>query len=205
VIETLLEQLMMSSLWELAALLFALGYLVLAAHQKQWCWLSATISCSIYAVLFWQGKLYMESVLQAIYVVMAGYGWWQWRFQKSAAQESPGGAKYSLRWHLLQWAWLIPLAAMTAYMLSVYTDADAVWLDTYTTVFSLLATWLVTKKAYETWWYWLVIDSVYVYLYASKGFIATALLFVVYLALVLYAMWRWHQDNSQPEPVKSAG
>ena len=46
----------------------------------------------------------MESVLQAIYVVMAGYGWWQWRFQKSAAEESPGGAKYSLRWHLLQWA-----------------------------------------------------------------------------------------------------
>lgn len=204
-LDTLLEQLMMSSLWELTALLFALGYLVLAAHQKQWCWLSATISCGIYAVLFWQGKLYMESVLQAIYVVMAGYGWWQWRFQKSAAEESPGGAKYSLKWHLLQWAWLIPLAAVIAYTLSVYTDADAVWLDTYTTVFSLLATWLVTKKAYETWWYWLVIDSVYVYLYASKGFVATALLFVVYLGLVLYAMWRWHQDNPQPEPLKSVG
>ena len=33
-LDTLLEQLMMSSLWELAALLFALGYLVLAAHAE---------------------------------------------------------------------------------------------------------------------------------------------------------------------------
>ncbi|MBJ7265954.1 nicotinamide mononucleotide transporter [Idiomarina abyssalis] len=200
-LEFWLEQLMVSSPWELTALVLALGYLVLAAHQRQWCWAAAAVSCTIYAVLFWQGRLYMESLLQTIYIALAGYGWWQWQRQQSAAKESPDGAKYPLRWHLIQWVWLVPLAALIAYLLSVYTDADAAWLDTYTTVFSLLATWLVTKKAYETWWYWLVIDSVYVYLYASKGFVATALLFVVYLILVVYAMWRWRHDTQ----LKSVG
>lgn len=197
-LDSLLEQLMLSSAWELIALTLALSYLLLAAHQRQLCWAAAAISCTIYALLFWQSKLYMESVLQTIYIALAGYGWWQWQRQQTAAEESPQGAKYPLRWHALQWTWIIPVAVAIAYILSTYTDADSVWLDTFTTVFSLLATWLVTKKAYETWWYWLVIDSVYVYLYASKGFVATALLFVLYLVLVVYAMWRWRRDTALP-------
>lgn len=184
---------MLSSGWELVALLLALGYLVLAAHQKQACWFAAAVSCTLYAIIFWDARLYMESILQIIYIVMAGYGWWQWHHVTETTEHSD--VTYTRRWHLLQWTWLIPLGVIIALMLQSFTDADAVWLDTFTTLFSLLATWLVTKKAFETWWYWLVIDSVYVYLYWSKGFVATALLFVLYLVLVVYAMYRWRADN----------
>lgn len=192
-VEQLLDALFMSSGWELIALVLALAYLLLAAHQRQWCWLAAAISCSIYAVIFWQARLYMESVLQVIYIAMAGYGWWQWH-QANISEEQPE-LRFSWRWHLRQWAWLVPLAVSIALSLQHFTDADAVWLDTFTTVFSLLATWLIAQKAFETWWYWLVIDSVYVYLYWSKGFVATALLFVLYVVLVVYAMYRWKSDQ----------
>lgn len=187
--EQLLNGLMLSSGWELTALVLALAYLLLAAHQRQACWLAAALSCSIYTVIFAQAQLYMESLLQVFYIAMAGYGWWQWQYQ--VANDSPSEPRYGWRWHLTQWLWLVPLAALIAWLLQSYTDADAVWLDTYTTLFSVLATWLVTKKAFESWWYWLVIDSVYVYLYFSKGFVATALLFVLYVILVIYAMYRW--------------
>lgn len=197
----LMEKLMLSSVWELGALILALAYLVLAAHQRQWCWLAAAVSCCVYASIFWDAKLYMESLLQVIYVLMAGYGWWQWRHQGSAVEENQRGHHYSLKWHLTQWTWISVAAVITALLLQRYTDADAVWLDTFTTAFSLLATYLVTKKAMETWWYWLIIDSVYVYLYLSKGFVATAMLFVVYLALVVYAMYRWRVDD---EPAAQA-
>ncbi|WP_198678680.1 nicotinamide riboside transporter PnuC [Idiomarina seosinensis] len=192
-IQELIDQLLLSSVWELIALLLALAYLLFAAHQRQWCWLAAGISCTIYAIIFWQARLYMEALLQVFYIVMAGYGWWQW--QKSVIATEGPKRKFNWRWHALQWAWVIPAGTIIAILLDVYTDADAVWLDTYTTLFSLLATWLITQKAYETWWYWLVIDSVYVYLYWSKGFVATALLFVVYVILVVYAMYRWRADQ----------
>jgi nicotinamide mononucleotide transporter len=191
----LMDQLMLSSFWELGALLLALAYLVLAAHQRQGCWLAAAVSCCVYASIFWDAKLYMESLLQVIYVIMAGYGWWQWRQQGTAIEENQRGHHYSFKWHFKQWVWVSVVAVVTALLLQNYTDADAVWLDTFTTAFSLLATYLVTKKAMETWWYWLVIDSVYVYLYLSKGFVATAMLFVLYLVLVVYAMYRWRVDD----------
>lgn len=183
-----------SSVWELIALVFALAYLLLAAHQRQWCWLAAAVSCSIYAVIFWQARLYMEAVLQAIYILMAGYGWWQWQ-QQANQDKSPSGVVFSWRWHISQWLWLVPVAVVIALALQQFTDAEAVWLDTFTTCFSLLATWLIAQKAFETWWYWLIIDSVYVYLYWSKGFVATALLFVIYVILVVYAMYRWRADQ----------
>lgn len=191
--DELINNLLLSSGWELIALLLALSYLLLAAHQRQWCWLAAAVSCTIYAVIFGQARLYMESLLQVFYIVMAGYGWWQWR--KTEVQDNAADYRFTLRWHLLQWLWVIPLGAVVAFLLHNYTDADAIWLDTYTTLFSLLATWLITQKAYESWWYWLVIDSFYVYLYWQKGFVATALLFVLYLLLVVYAMYRWRADQ----------
>lgn len=189
----IIDKLLLSSGWELMALLLALAYLVLAAHQRQWCWLAAAISCTIYTIIFWQAKLYMESLLQVFYIVMAGYGWWQW--QKAQGQEKASDYNFSLRWHLTQWLWILPLGAIIVFGLHNYTDAEAIWIDTYTTLFSLLATWLITQKAYESWWYWLVIDSFYVYLYWHKGFVATALLFVLYLLLVVYAMYRWRNDQ----------
>ncbi|RUO80040.1 nicotinamide mononucleotide transporter [Idiomarina tyrosinivorans] len=192
------QSLLFATTWyEWLALILALAYLVLAAHQKQLCWYAAALSCAIYSVMFWQGRLYMEAILQVIYIVLAGYGWWQWH-RLEAETDEPQSLSLSWRWHLAQWAWLIPVAVATVILLRTFTDADQVWLDTFTTVFSLLATWLVAKKVFATWWYWLVIDSVYVYLYIVKGFYATALLFVVYVLLVLYAMWRWY---SAPEPL----
>lgn len=191
--EWLIDTLLMSSGWELTALTLALAYLVLAAHQRQWCWLAAAVSCSIYAVIFWQARLYMEAVLQVIYIVMAGYGWWRW--QHVSSENEVTVIKFAWQWHVKQWLWLTPVSIGIALALQQFTDADAVWLDTFTTCFSLLATWLIAQKAFETWWYWLVIDSVYVYLYVSKGFVATALLFVLYVMLVVYAMYRWRADN----------
>lgn len=197
-----LDQLIMSSPWELLALVLAIAYLVLAAHQRQWCWLAAAVSCTIYTVIFWQAKLYMESLLQLIYIGLAGYGWWQWQRQDNSEQVA--GCKFSWRWHITQWLWITAIACVLALALEKFTDADAVWLDTFTTCFSLLATWLIAQKAFETWWYWLIIDTAYVYLYWSKGFVATALLFVVYVVLVIYAMYRWRRQQ-QAELVTEAG
>lgn len=194
----ILENLARTSPIELLAIVLALAYLVLAAHQSQWCWLAAAVSCSIYAELMWSVRLYMEAGLQIAYVGLAGYGWWQWRYgvgQRAAAQQ----AGYSWRWHAVMLLLMASISVLVALLLARYTDADAVWLDSFTTVFSLFATWLLTRKLFSNWLYWLVIDGVYVYLYASKGFVATGGLYVAYLVLVLYAMWQW-QRQQQPEP-----
>lgn len=184
------EQVAATSFLEWVAVVLAVIYLVLAAHQSLWCWYAAAVSCAIYTHLMFAANLYMETVLQLIYIALAVYGWWQWRFGRGSTMASEVRS-LSWQWHLAMSLVMAAIAAVIAMLLTAYTSADAVWLDTYTTVFSLFATWLLSRKQFANWWYWLVIDSVYVYLYASKGFVVTGALYFVYLILVCYAMWQW--------------
>lgn len=203
-LQSLVNQIMATSWLEWTAVVLAIAYLVLAAHQSLWCWLAAAVSCTIYTYLMWHAQLYMETVLQLIYVLLAAYGWWQWRYGSGRA-DAHEVTELSLAWHL---RWLLVLAGCAsaiALLLQHYTAADAVWLDSYTTVFSLFATWLLTRKQFSNWWYWLVIDGVYVYLYGSKGFVITGALYFVYLILVVYAMYQWQAERTEQQQCSSNG
>lgn len=65
---------------EIVAVLSAIGYLLLAIRRNIWCWFFAAVSTAIYVGLFIEAKLYMESLLNGFYLVMALYGWYVWRF-----------------------------------------------------------------------------------------------------------------------------
>ncbi|MDN7135877.1 nicotinamide riboside transporter PnuC [Pseudidiomarina terrestris] len=198
------QQLLATSWLEWLAVALAIGYLVLAAHQSLWCWYAAAISCVIYTQLMFGAQLYMESALQLIYVALAAYGWWQWRYGRGQ-DDATEVQEYSWQWHLQWLVGLAVVAAGIAYLLQTYTDADAVWLDSYTTVYSLFATWLLTRKQFANWWYWLVIDAIYVYLYSSKGFVVTGGLYFVYLILVVYAMRQWQTTQVDSKQCENSG
>ena len=65
------------------------------------------------------------------------------------------------------------------------TDAMLPFLDAFTTVFSLAATWLMINMIHMNWLYWIVIDSVSIYLYAKRGLKLSSVLFLLYLLLAL--------------------
>lgn len=183
---------------EALAVALALIYLWLAARQNLWCWAAAFVSSWLFAWLMWQAQLLAEFGLQLTYVALAVYGWWHWRY--GAGQVSPTLAaqpRFSWQWHLIAIGLLSIVAALVAMVLARYTEAQAVWLDTYTTVYSLFATWLLTRKAIENWWYWLVIDGAYIYLYVQQQLWLLAGLFALYVVMVVYAIWQWRQGRRQ--------
>ena len=64
----------MQSLLQQVAVVTAIAYLLFAIRQNIWCWFFAGISTGIYVWLFFDARLYMESVLNAFYFAMAVYG-----------------------------------------------------------------------------------------------------------------------------------
>ena len=76
-------------------------------------------------------------------------------------------------------------------LLTRFTDAALPLLDSFTTWGSILTTWMVTRKILENWLYWLVIDSVSIYLYLDRGLHLTAMLFVAYLVIVVFGYRKW--------------
>jgi nicotinamide mononucleotide transporter len=64
-------------------------------------------------------------------------------------------------------------------------------IDSFTTVFSVISTFMLTKKILENWLYWVVIDIVSVYLYFSRELHLTSLLFILYSIIAIFGYFSW--------------
>jgi nicotinamide mononucleotide transporter len=194
----ILAQARAQSLPEVVAVIAAIAYLVLAIRQNILCWLFAGISTSIYVWLFIDVKLYMEAVLNAFYLAMAGYGWYAWRSGSTATRERPV-VSWPVNTHLMVSAVLVALSALTGYGLNVYTDAAFPYIDSLTTWFAIWTTFLVARKVLENWWYWLCIDLASVFIYWSRDLQLTGILFVIYIIMIPFGLIAWTNSMKKQE------
>ena len=183
---------------ELTAVILALAYLVLAIRQNIWCWFCAAISTALYVYLFARANLYMESLLNVYYFGMAIYGWTVWRSGKTG-DELPVSV-WPLQVHVYAVPIIICCAAVTGFLLAIFTDAAYPYVDSATTFAAVWATFLVARKILENWWYWLVIDVVSVFIYWTRGLEATAVLFIVYVVLIPIGLVAWTRSWRQYQP-----
>ncbi|MCP4985112.1 MAG: nicotinamide mononucleotide transporter [Colwellia sp.] len=179
---------------ELIAMLLSLAYVILAAKGSLWCWPAAFISTALYTVIFYDVLLLMDSALNAYYLIMAIYGYWQWNKNTANNQSKITDitiVSWQLNWHVRAGAALTALAFILGYLMATYTPAAFPYLDTFTTVFAVFATYLVAKKVLENWLYWIVIDLVSIYLYLEKGLIPTTVLFIIFVIVAMYGYAKW--------------
>ena len=186
--QLLLGQAGSSSVIELIAVILAISYLLLAVKQQIWCWPAAFLSSLIYLYVFFEVRLYMESILQVYYAGMAVYGWQQW--QQQANDQARAIRTWPLRQHLINLV-LILAGTYIAGRLLLQTDARLPYIDAFTTVASVLTTYMVTQKILENWIYWLVIDLVSIFLYLDRALYFTALLFLVYIVIIGFGWLQW--------------
>lgn len=186
----LLQAAQAMSAWEAAAVALGIAYLLLAMKESLWCWYAAFISTAIFLVLFWDVDLLMESGLQVYYLAMAVYGWWQWQ-RGGAAHTELTISSWGGRQHTIALLAVLLVSTASGALLEQFTNAALPYLDSFTTWGSILTTWMVTRKILENWLYWLVIDSVSIYLYLDRELYLTALLFAAYLIIVLFGYRKW--------------
>lgn len=185
-------------LWELTAVFLSIAYIVLAANNNKWCWPAAFFSTLIFAAIFYDVQLLMDSALQLYYLVMAVYGWWCWRqgkkYDDTNIRMEPTDLEISSRsfgFHLQSGIILTLVSFVWGWFMANYTEASFPYLDTFTTVFAVFATYLVTQRVLENWIYWIVIDFVSIYLYISKGLIPTAVLFGLFVVIAFWGYFKW--------------
>ncbi len=189
--------------WSLEGLstLFAIIYLVLAIKQNIWCWFFGIISTVIFFYLMLQGKLYMEAVLQIFYIIISFYGIWKWKNgdTNNGTNSQLKITSWNLNQHLVAIALIFGLASLSGYLLNTYTDAAKPFIDSFTTWGGVVATYMVAKKIFENWHYWFVIDTVSIYLFYNRGFYIYALLFTIYLVLIIVGYFAWKRELDSNE------
>ena len=126
-------------------------------------------------------------------MVMAGYGYYSWK-QGNSETNKLQISSYSVSKNILIITIGLLVSVLIGYLSHTYTDAKLAYMDAFVLVFSVIATWLLTQKVIENWLYWLVIDSVATLLYWKTGYLATVMLFMVYIVLGIYAYFTWKKE-----------
>jgi nicotinamide mononucleotide transporter len=177
---------------EILAAALAVAYLLLAIRQSIHCWAAAFVSSCLYVWVLFGARLYMESALNGFYAAMAAYGFWQWR--ESAGSAAVKVHHWTLARNAFGTACIIGLSALSAYLLRRFTHAAWPFMDSMVAWASVFATFMVARKVYENWHWWLVIDSVSLCLYFTRRLYLTTLLFALYLALIIVGMREWRRS-----------
>lgn len=169
-------------------------YVVFAARKQMICWLFALLSSLAFVYLCFSFQLYIETLLQCFYVVMAVVGWMLWRIEAKAKENHAKEIRvWSWRSHALNIALSGIATLLIGYFFDNFTNQQNPYMDAFTTCFSLVATYMVTRKVLENWIYWIVIDVVSIFLYAQRGLALSATLYVVFTVLAALGFLNWYR------------
>jgi nicotinamide mononucleotide transporter len=166
----------------------------LAVRQNPWNWPFGVANAACFLVLFWQARLYGDMALQLLFIAICLLGWYRWLF---------GGAGHSrLRVTRITTGaaiaytclGLAATAAFTPYLRSV-GDASPL-LDALTTVLSVEAQYLMTRKVIEHWLVWMLADIIYIWLYASRSLYLTSALYIIFFAMCVVGLRDWLRDSA---------
>jgi len=187
----------MSTLEIIAVLVNVLG-VWLTARRIRWCWPVGVVAVLLYAWIFYDAKLYSDTLLQGIFAVLQGYGWWRWS-QGELSEGKVQVARLSWREGLLGLLCGALGAGLLGTLMYRLTDAAVPWMDASLTAFSLVASVWAARKYVASWWLWIVLDVLYVGLFLFKDLQLTAALYAGFVVLAIYGLRAWQQDLSGQE------
>ena len=173
---------------EIIATFFAFIYIALTIAELQISWLVAILSSVLYIFLFWQSSLYYQSILQIFFILSSFYGWWAWDPKRETE------IKISTHTAIENAYWIAGSFAITlpaSIILEKISDSPAPTLDALTTVFSVSATILTAHKKIESWWYWIAIDLLSIWMFVSQKLFLTATVYAGFTALAVFGLNSW--------------
>ena len=175
--------------WIAAALVLA--NVALVAKRSLWNYPFGIAAVSVYAVIFYDQKLYSDVILQGFFLILNIYGWASWRGAQGDAGVPVGWMTNGER---AKWAgaiavcWLAWSAGMAR-----WTDAAAPFADGAVAIISVAAQWLLARRRTENWWLWIAVNLIAIPLFASRGLYVTAAVYAVLLAIAVAGLVQWRR------------
>lgn len=192
ILTNIYNSILQTSIWEWLAVASSLLYVILITYKVLAAWIFAALSSVLYIYLCYSNRLYLESILQVFYFGMAIYGWFMWTSDDDTKDVTV--IQWPLKYHLYNILISGALMLLFGYIFDQYSNQANPYLDAFTTIFSLMATFMVAKKVLENWIYWIIIDAFSVYLFASRGLYMTSVLFILYTLIAMFGYFSWKKQ-----------
>lgn len=178
----------------------------LSARANIWSWPIGIINVTLSFFLFYQVQLYPDMFLQIFFFITNLVGWWRWTNPQPGEED---------RKNELRVSWM-PRKGLVAFFVITMTGTVAFgsfagnlselfpkifslpsafpYLDSFVTVVSIIATYLMVQKKIECWLAWLLADVVATYLYFTKGIVLVGLEYFAFCLIAAFGFWRWRAE-----------
>jgi nicotinamide mononucleotide transporter len=144
-------------------------------------------------LLFFHSRLFADTGLQVMFIVLALLGWYQW-FQSKQNHSSHIVVVRTLNQqqkYLTVGAIAISVAVL--YFVLTWLKGSIPLFDASITALSVVAQILLNKRYLENWWIWIVTDIISIPVYAYKGLWLVAILYIVFLVLASMGLIAWRK------------
>jgi nicotinamide mononucleotide transporter len=184
---------------ELIGTLFGLISVYLATKTNILTWATGIINELFLFILFFQVQLYADMFLQVFFFVVTLYGWYNWKQIPKENSITQTELKTKI-WLLSAIALGTTIVGFLISNIHMYlpqyfkTEASYPYTDSFVMVLSIVATILLAQKKIETWYLWIGVDIVCVFLFYKKGIAFLALEYFVFLGLATYGFLNWKKQ-----------
>ena len=166
--------------------------ILLAARNSVHMWWTGILGCALFSVVFFIARLYADALLQVYFIGTSAVGWWQWTSGGRSGKELYATHIGWSRILLVALAATV-IAAGYGYALWRFTDAFAPFIDSLILALSVSAQFLLMYRKYESWWFWLVVNTLSVALFSFRGLWITAALYTAFWIIAVVALVRWRR------------
>ncbi|QJW88543.1 nicotinamide mononucleotide transporter [Spirosoma taeanense] len=178
----------------------------LSARANVWSWPIGAGSVVLFFFLFYQIQLYPDMFLQVFFFVTNLQGWWRWTHPKRGEENKDQELRITrmpVR-RFLVWtvAGIVATGLLGTFASNLHewfpvlfsTPSAFPYLDSFTTVMSIVATFLMIEKRVECWYVWLGVDVILTYMYFVKGVKLVGVEYFVFCFIAALGAWNWTRE-----------
>ena len=178
----------------------------LSARENIWSWVLGLLNVVLAFALFYQIQLYPDMFLQVFFFITNLIGLWAWTHPKSGENNINNELKIS-KLSQQQWLWVGLTGLVCTIILGTFSQnlshflptlfskpSTFPYLDSFTTVMSIIATFLLIQKKVEAWFVWLLVDVISTYMYFIKDVKLYSLLYFVFCLVAIFGTINWTKE-----------
>ena len=181
---------------ELVASLLGLVYVWGVATNKTYGWIPGIISSALFIWIFYDVNLYAQAFLQIAYVGLGVYGWLKWKKEEDEQNIN------IVNWDIpKQTPYFLLTLAGTAigYLYLKQTTDPFPFLDAWGLIGGLIATYLTANRVLESWFWWMCLDIISIYLFYQQELYLTAVLYFIYFNLSIHGYREWTTEQRKTQ------
>ena len=183
----------------LVSAICGMSYTILAGKGKISCYYIGIVGTICYSYIAYKNGFYGNVLLYGIYYLsMDVIGIIQWRKHMKEDKREVIKSKLSLKEKLIYFS-LASIITVILFFILKKVGASNPYLDSFTTVFSVLGLFLTVKRCMEQWYIWFFVNMFSLIMWIGayingSNCLATVIMWIVYVILAIYFLITWRKE-----------